>query len=479
MFNRILAAALLACAAPAPAQPFDPAPWLEDLEQMRQAFHKKYANREWLETERELKLNALFSQAAAAIRNAPDDAAVRSLFERLPRKLGDGHVAIDWPKKAASASVIKASAPSSAPDLCSQLGYNSRQNRPGTAQALPSYQALTSDRENPFTAGTVSLAGQNVGVLRIGIFQPQGYPGLCSSAVRALAIPADRPCDESCEDEVLTWAYRRMTGALEDRVRQLKAAGASVLVVDITNNGGGSEWAEAAARIFSSKLLVSQRRGFVRGEHWAKQWQFLASQLREQAANAPKQDRERLLAWAAEADAALREAQSPCPSSSCIAKAGYATGLVGSARSGEFAGKHWAAHVFNPAQFPYHDGVWSGPLIVLVDQETWSAAEQFAAVLQDNKAAIIIGARTGGAGCGYTWGGMPTVLKNSGAVLKLPDCVRFRADGSNEVRGIIPDEAVAVRADDGARFRASLIAEKLPVAIARAQSLQTQKAAVR
>ena len=41
---------------------------IEDLEQMRQAFREKYANREWIEQERELKLDPLFDQAAAPIR---------------------------------------------------------------------------------------------------------------------------------------------------------------------------------------------------------------------------------------------------------------------------------------------------------------------------------------------------------------------------------------------------------------------------
>jgi hypothetical protein len=466
LLTRLLAAGLIGCAVPAAAQSFDPAPWLEDLEQMRQAFHEKYANREWLESEREIKLDALFDQAAGAIRKAPDDAAVRTMFDRLQRKLGDGHIEIEWPRKAVSA--VPASAAVAKPDLCASIGYSGRQNRPGTAQAIAGYQPLTGDPDNPFAAGTVTSAGQKVGVLRIGIFQPQGYPDVCRAAVRALGIPADKPCDEACEDQVLTWAYRRMTGALEDRARQLKAAGATVLMIDITNNGGGSEWAEAAARIFSARKLVSERRGFIRGEHWAKQWRELAATLREHAVAAPKGDRERLLGWAAEADAALREAQKPCPrSGSCLATAGYAPGFVGSARSDEFAGKDWGVSVFNPAQFPYHDGVWDGPLIVLVDQETWSAAEQFAALLQDNRAALVMGARTGGAGCGYTYGGNPTTLKNSGAVLKLPDCVRFRADGSNEVRGIIPDEPVAIRADDGAQLKGRLVAERLPGAIAR------------
>jgi len=92
---------------------------------------------------------------------------------------------------------------------------------------------------------------------------------------------------------------------------------------------------------------------------------------------------------------------------------------------------------------------------------------------------VVLGARTGGAGCGHTNGGTPTTLKNSGAILELPDCVRFRADGSSEVRGMLPDEVVAIRADDGAGFRARLIAEKLPAAIARAQALQHPKPIVR
>ena len=476
MLKHLLTAALLAGAAPAPlaAQAFDPSPWIEDLEQMRQAFREKYANREWIEQERELKLDPLFDQAAAAISKAPNEAAVRSMFDRLPAKLSDGHVRIEWPRPAAAGTAATASPP--APELCRGLGYDARQSQPGTAIGIPGYQPLASDAESPFAAGMITSGATKVGVLRVGVFQPQGYPRLCREAAAELSIPADKPCDESCEDKITTLAYRRLTEALEDRVRQLKEAGATVLLVDISDNGGGSDWVEAAARIMSPKQLVSERRGFVRGEHWARQWRNVATGLREQARKASPADKARLLAWAKEADAAILQAQTACATADCrqLATAGYSTGLVGSAPSGAFAGKDWGVLVFNPAQFPYHDGVWSGPLIVLVDQETWSAAEEFAAVLQDNRAAVVIGARTGGAGCGYTYGGTPTKLKNSGAILKLPDCVRFRADGSNEVSGIIPDVPVAIRADDGLRFRARLISDRLPEAISRAQALQAQ-----
>ncbi len=65
-----------------------------------------------------------------------------------------------------------------------------------------------------------------------------------------------------------------------------------------------------------------------------------------------------------------------------------------------------------------------------------------------------------------------TRLPNSGAVLKLPDCARFRADGSNEVRGIMPDVPVSWRANDGRALRARLLHETLPEALTRAQALQ-------
>lgn len=470
-------AAAMSFAGPACAEPFDRAAWLADLEQARQAFHEKYANLDWLEGEREVGVDKLFADLAKRMGRAQNDAQAMAVFNRLARKTGDGHVVIEWPEPTAAATTSSGGAPSASFDLCGSIGYDQRQNEPGTAQALPGYAELASTG-SPFHAGTLTVGDIRVGVVRIGIFQPQGYPELCRAAVHELAIPADKPCDDECQNRIVTFAYRDLTVTLEQRLQELAAAGATTLLVDLTNNGGGSEWAEAAARMFSSRKLVSERRGFVRGEHWAKQWRDLGGQLREFAKDAPAADKQRLLRWAAEADAALRQAQAPCPATSpaCprTATAGFSVGLVGSAPAGAFDGKEWGALVFNPAQFPYHDGVWNGPLIVLTDQETWSAAEEFAAVLQDNRAAVVMGARTGGAGCGYTWGGTPTTLKNSGAVLKLPDCVRFRADGSNEVRGILPDVPVPLRADDGLALRARLIAEKLPEAIAHARALQAQ-----
>src|SRR5262249_16436928 len=94
---------------------------------------------------------------------------------------------------------------------------------------------------------------------------------------------------------------------------------------------------------------------------------------------------------------------------------------------------------FYPSRYHYAEGTSRLPLIVLVDGDTGSSAEYFAAMLQDNKAAILVGQVTVGAGCGFTDGGIETKLKNSGATIRLPDCVRLRSEGTNEVNGVVPN----------------------------------------
>lgn len=150
----------------------------------------------------------------------------------------------------------------------------------------------------------------------------------------------------------------------------------------------------------------------------------------------------------------------PCP---WLQDAFYSTGVL-SADADYLRGKPWASLIFQPARFDYPEGRWGGPLIVLIDTGTGSAAAQFAAVLQDNRAGVLVGAPANG-GCGHTDGGTPTTLKNSGGILELPDCARIRADGTNEVMGIQPDILVGLTATDGPHRQATKVFAKLPNAI--------------
>jgi hypothetical protein len=456
----------LLAAGTALAEPWSPEPWLADFEQMRQAFDTKYSNRDWLIREREFDLAAMFERNAKRLREAGSDAEARVILDRMIQRVGDGHVVLVWPS-------VKAAAAAPPSDFCTKLGYDANISTLGLGPALSGFQRVGSEND-AFPAGTIDVRGTRVGVLRISLFHPHGTPQFCRSAVTELNIRTDQECDERCVDAILTRAYDKLTNSLQDQVRALQAAGAKQLLVDITSNGGGSEWVQAAARVVSPRPVQSQRAGFVRGEHWTKYWRKLANELRNAAATATPADRSRLLAWAAEADSAREIAEKPCDGrSDCewVGRAGFATGLVGSAPAGTFDGKPWGVHVFSPAQYPYRDSVWRAPVVVLTDERTGSAAEEFAALLQDNRAGIVLGARTAGGGCGYTNGGTPTTLNHTRAVLRLPDCVRFRADGSNEADGVIPDVLVGIRAQDGAKFKAKLVEAKLPEAVQLAEKL--------
>jgi hypothetical protein len=452
---------------------FDPQPWLEDLDQAREAIGEKYANLEWLVFEREVDISGLFADTRRRVESAGNAAAARAAFDRLARKFGDGHVLFRWPGDQDSNTARTAD--------CAALGYNERMQGSPTAALLPGYSALDASAGDEFPAGIVHSGRLKIGVLKIGVFTPQGYPDLCVAARTALDLDPSSPCDEACSHKIDAWASNRLSLDLTSQLRKLKAAGAEILLVDLIDNGGGTGWAEAAARMVTGVRLKSERIAFVRGSHWAKAFDKTESELQDAVQNASGEDRSLLTRLADEVANRRRDAGVACDSAplwrgerlSCswLALGFYSTGLLDSADEGRLREKPWASIVFTPMEYSYHEAIWQGPLIVLVNGATGSAAEQFAAELQDNHAAIVMGAPTAGAGCGHTEGGTPTTLTHSGAVLELPDCARLRSDGSNEVMGIQPDVLVGLRSEDGPHRRALRIAQKLPEAAKRALSL--------
>lgn len=453
---------------------FDPKPWVEDLGQVKEALATKYANLEWAVFDREVDLQKLFADTQARIENATNDAEARAAFDRLARRLGDDHVVFDWPHTGRPAA-------SPPPDQCSSLGYNALMRAVPVAANAPGYQPLVTPQSDVFPIGIIIVKRQRIGVVQIGVFTPQGFPALCQEALRKLSIPAEKPCDDACNDRIDHWASDRLTLDLSAQLRAIENAGATSLVVDIAANGGGSEWAEAVARTLTPLRLQSEDIGIVRGEHWARTFARDESSLRHFADHETGRDRAMLLNLADQVEARRKMALASCdsapfwrgdrPACNWLGNGFFGSGLLAAADPSRFRGKPWGTLLFTPLQFPYEEGVWRGPLIVLVDRNTGSAAAQFAAVLQDNRAAIIMGEPADG-GCGHTNGGTPTRLRNSGATLEVPDCARFRVDGSNEITGIQPDVLIGFTAVDGPHRRGARFLANLPEAVARAAALR-------
>lgn len=453
--------------------PFDRQPWLDDLEEARTAFATKYADLEWEVFERDLDLTTVFAAARDQIASAENECDARLAFERLTDRFGDKHVQIRWSTAGMPAGAPKALS-------CESLGYSSRMQAKPLAALLTGFRAVAAG--NVFPAGIVVRDGATIGVIKVPLFMAHGFPSLCEQAIADLRLDRMRPCDDDCENRVTARAGDLLTLQFEAAIKALETAGAEVLLVDVAGNGGGSEWEGAASRMLTAIRLEAPRNLFVRGPLWAGIFADLQRKLRSAERGAKGQDRERLAHFVELVEEREKLAEEPCdasplwegqhPACTWLGDAFFSTGLLSSADPEALRAKSWGRLIFNPLQYPYHEGVWRGPVIVVVDGGTASAAEQFAAELQDNRAAVIMGSPTLGAGCGHTDRGSPTTLTHSRAVLDLPDCMRIRRNGSNLAGGVQPDILVGFRADDSARRRAALLDQKLIEALHAAGRLE-------
>ncbi|MGH7606389.1 MAG: S41 family peptidase, partial [Gemmatimonadales bacterium] len=236
------------------------------------------------------------------------------------------------------------------------------------------------------------------------------------------------------------------------RVEALRAAGIDALVVDVTGNGGGSEWVDPVTRIFTAKPLRAMR---VTGVRHPREVTSAAERLAavEGRMSDPALSNSSLVLLAVahrRLAAVLAELQAPCDRAALwegrdpgctqtVTAPTYATGVFDHLPDDALTDVPDRGELYSPFGRDVPAGVWTGPLYVLANAGSASATEAFVAMLQDNGAAKVLGERTYGAGCGYTDGGLPIELPNSGLVVWMPDCARFRIDGTNEIEGIEPD----------------------------------------
>jgi hypothetical protein len=432
---------------PHPA-PFNPNLLLEDFHQILAEMSSHYANLEYAVNDRKMDLPRLRLETESKLREASDEASARKAIEKFLNSFGDGHLELRWPKPGAPANDT-ANAPVSQ-DICARMGYDSPL-RPGIDfTGLSEFLQLDTSEASLFPGGLLRLPNHaTLGVIRIGLFSEHAYPQICQQAARNLHLIENSPCDDKCADQLEIATADLLTAALVKRADSLHSAGATKLLVDITNNGGGSDWVDAAVRALSATPLHSARMGFIKHEHWTTQLQDRLREVQTDIKNDAHSPFD-LNSAAATLEKAIAASRETCDRSavwdtgkfSCslvVKNLLFASGIIDYARPGTLDALASKSVLFQPSLYSSVENPKALPLAVVIDRNTWSAAEYFAALLQDNHAAAIIGEVTGGAGCGYTNGGIPVTLKNSGAKFKMPDCIRFRADGSNENQGITPD----------------------------------------
>jgi hypothetical protein len=483
-FRRLLLVAALAAAAWLTWTrfgPYDPAPWLADLDTLEIHTAAAYANLDWQVAQGIVDPVALHQRTDSVIRHASHAGEARRALIEFGRAFRDGHYHVGRPTPALVESLERLArgggiSSRATPDLdghtaCARLGYGTR-DRPSLLASAPGWRELVA---GPFQAGLVPLEdGRTAGVLRIQHFGEDGYARTCEGAWQAFrkSIPADSACEGECEWRLQHAVAVALLAEQREAVRALGEAGAELLVVDITRNGGGTDWVEPAARQLVARPIAGILSTGVRHPHTVGPLAERRALLARDSARSDLQPAQRAMVESALArvDSALASARTPCDRSviwhgalpeGCTvlyAPALPNTGVAGWAPDSLLEGLESADELYWPANYRYETGVWNGPLVILVDDGTASASEGFAAQLRDAGAARVVGSRTFGAGCGYTNGGIPLRLPHSGLQVRMPDCARLRTNGMNEVAGITPDVDAGWReGDDDAALAAKAV----------------------
>jgi len=465
---------LVACAqgnvenkSPQPLQ-FDVQPWLDDFHQLIKSIQTLYPDLEWTIRDRHMDLPQLRISTEKKLSRATSDEEARKGIKEFLASFGDGHLSVQWSKEDPVASQ---DSPASRP-ICSRLGYETKVRRGIDFTQLTDFTPILGPAADSFPGGILSLpGGPKVGVLRIAEFNEHRFPGSCEAALPELHLHPQDDCDAHCAATLAIHSSDILTAWLMERAAQLRSMGAAALLVDVTHNDGGDSWNEPVARSLAPVPLIDERFGFIKSAAWITQLQgelrAVESDLKKHRAPGPllKQARARLRA-------ALAEGHQPCDRShvfdsgkldcsSIVTDIFYWSGILPYLKPGSLPPSDSRSVLFGPSGYIYSEGTQHLPLYVVVDRHSWSSAERFAGLLQDNHAAIILGERTGGAGCGFTGGNTPVTLTHSHASVRIPDCIGLRFDGSNANNGVTPDVGVPWASDDKNLVRAQKLQSSL------------------
>lgn len=469
-------AALISPTANAAASPtFDRAAWLSDYAALKEALEASYSNLAWFASPQGgLDLPSLDRRTTDTLKAAVDDASARQAIRAFALAFHDGHFSELPPVEPATGKIEPEPAPADlstadATQGCAALGYA---NRSAVAFSLP-FESLNGFRleadglATGFRAGVATVAGRSVGVVRIRSFQLKQHPDACERAWRA------HPDLDKRGDAFEAAANDAWFQALADQLRRFDEEGVAIVLVDVGSNSGGNNSGDWMPRMFtrapvgSARMLMSAApvaRTYAAEElsDAAKARAMdpsLATQALAARVSGYFQDREvELPARRCDMRWVWRE-QRPFVPGGCsrLIDMGHASGAFAYEDRTAWGERMAGAKLYWPATIEPWRGAWSGPTYVLTSATSYSSAEMFSALMQDQKIAKTVGVRTGGEGCGFVEETAPVVLPHSQLRFRLPNCVRLRSDGSDEVAGVSPDLPAPNLDDESPRARAAKV----------------------
>ncbi|HEY8027631.1 MAG TPA: S41 family peptidase [Burkholderiaceae bacterium] len=461
--------------------------WQDDYAALKKAMERNYANLAWFaSTELKLDLPALDRRTQAVLKAAHSDDEAREAIRRFKAAFPDGHFSI-YPDPAPQKNAAAIEDPPEAdlshadgPTACAALGYTN--GALDFSLPLPSLQGFRMESDGLATVlrtGVIDTAqGTKLGLIRLQSFNPQDYAAGCIKVWSALGAAGKERNSATVTDAVQNAWYAELAQVL----KQFGQAHVAAVVVDVGNNHGGNDSGDISARIFTRRDVHSARLYLSNSAKARPELESQTKDVKEELAKVTNAEaREALQAALARLQAALagidaqtcdmswvwHEMRPWNPDAACsrLVRAGSAGGPLDFLPENAYGDTDAAQTLHWPAAADGFRGAWNGPVYVLTDRKTFSSAEMFSAVMRDNGIAKTVGDRTGGDGCGFMGYHDPEVLPNSRMRIRMPNCIRLRADGTSEVAGVAPDLPVLPTPGESARARAAralaLIADDL------------------
>lgn len=436
--QRIIAAQALPLAKP--VQTFDRNAWLADFKQLERIISNVYPNLESKIEVNGLNLYETDREIRAHLKKAQSDAEATDILKEFVANFKDGHFLLKAEDTASQSSSELGSGPpltKTTPGTvaCAQTMGAKSKNIPFQFPT-PKEMGFSEVKihASSFAHATLQIGKNKIGFARIAAFGQGNYPELCAQEWETYRDTVDGNCDKKCQEK---FVYERLPNRLlaefEQALAHLAREEITALILDITSNGGGTDWVGAVMRMLTTKPVLCGQFGFIRHPHWAKNFREQKEELftKLKAATDPEL-KQKLQTKLTQVEVDLKEVTKKCDRSKIWTTKGYKP-------SCSLVVKRPVLDCSPNEDFQYKSGIYQAPLFVLVNNGTASVSEDLVGRFKDSGIATIIGERTKGSGCGFTNGGIKLKLKNSGIRVVMSDCARFLRDGTNEVQGIAPD----------------------------------------
>lgn len=461
----------LAARAEAPAR-FDRRAWLEDYATLKQSLERSYSHLAWFGSPQGgVDLPALDKRTVQALQRATSEAEATAAFDAFINAFHDGHLVRKPTAPTPVPSLPDPPKATSFPDAnsaCAALGYAPVSKVPFSLpfETLVGFEVITDGLVDAFRSGVIRVGSPavTVGVVRVPRFRASELPGLCVHAWNRLRASQDAGVSPKDLANVIDAEWLETFAV---RLKTLRARGASVLVVDLGGNGGGNDLGDWTVRAFGARPLESAPLLVVASDAGLPYLETQHRALSTLLDGGASIDQTLLQNTATAFERRIVAARTPCDmswvwrerrtwgTSSCthLVEAGYFSGPLGALDAG-LVDAQVADTLYWPTIAEPIRGTWTGKTFVLINEQTASAAEAFTTLMRDQDLAQTIGAHTLGAGCGFMNDLEPLVLPRSRLTFSMPNCVRLRKDGTDDVAGVTPDLSATPLPGEGARARA-------------------------